>query len=100
MQASRRLRVAAPTETVETDEPRIAPHPDGFYWRNELHEVGPFATFEDARADMDSAQTAEGAALVSDESLNQVQDDIGVDNWVDSDTGSLAEEQRPCIEER
>jgi hypothetical protein len=31
---------------------------------------------------------------------NQVRDDIGVDNWVDSDTGSLAEEQRPCIEER
>jgi hypothetical protein len=99
MQASRRLRTTAPTQAVATEEPRILRHPDGFYWRNALHEVGPFATLADARADMDSAQTADAAGLASDESLQQVEDDIGVESWIDNDTGSLAEEQRPRIEE-
>jgi hypothetical protein len=99
MQASRRLRVTAPTEAVETEEPRIVRHPDGFYWRNALHEVGPFATLEDALADMGSAPAGEEATLASDESLPQVEDDIGVASWIDRDTGSLAEEQPPRIEE-
>ena len=99
MQVSRRLHTTAPTEAVTTDEPRIVRNPDGFYWRSELHEVGPFTTFDDARADMDAAQTADGTALASDESLQQVEDDIGVEGWIDSDTGTLAEEQRPRIEE-
>jgi hypothetical protein len=98
MQASRRPRATALTGGLETD-PRIVRHPDGYYWRSELHEVGPFATLEDVLADMAGAETGEGASLEADESLQQVQDDIGVENWIDDETGTLAEEQRPRIEQ-
>ena len=53
--------MTAPTAAVGSEEPCIVRHPDGLFWHNELHEVGPFATLEDACADMESAQTADEA---------------------------------------
>jgi len=98
MKPSRRLRVATTAETP-TDEPLIVQHPDGYYWFTQVHEVGPFATFDDARADMDATETSDVAGVEPGETLAQAEDDIGVENWIDPDTGSLAEEQRPRIEE-
>jgi hypothetical protein len=98
MQARRRPRHSAPSTGTPTDEPRIVQHPDGYYWCSEEHEVGPFTSFDDARADLQSAELSEmDPAPV--ETIEQVEDDIGVESWIDPDTGSLAEEQRPRIEE-
>jgi len=98
MQARRRPRHSTPSTAEPTGEPRIVQHPDGYYWLSEEHEVGPFTTFDDARADMQSAESAEvNAAPV--ETVEQVEDEIGVESWIDPDTGSLAEEQRPRIED-
>ncbi|HTT13516.1 MAG TPA: hypothetical protein VMG60_21805 [Burkholderiaceae bacterium] len=90
----RREALAGPEGT----EPRIVQHPDGYYWLTELHEVGPFATFDDARADMQLAESSE-AGVEPGESTEQAEDDIGVESWIDPETGSLAEEQRPRIED-
>jgi len=99
MQARRRARQpSAPTATA-TDEPRIIQHPDGYYWCSDEHEMGPFATLDDARADMQAAEASEQADVGPSETIEQVEDDIGVEGWIDPETGSLAEEQRPRIEE-
>lgn len=102
MKAKRRLRQPAPAagagDETGWDEGRIVQHPDGFYWSAESHEVGPFATPADARADMEAAELADPDAEPG-ETLAQAEDDIGVGNWIDPDTGAPAEEQRPRIED-
>jgi hypothetical protein len=108
MTPSRRPRGAATTTGTQTSEPGIVQHPDGYYWCSEAHEVGPFATFDDARADMDANTVSELAGagpgetleqIGPGETLEQIEDDIGVESWIDPETGSLAEEQRPRVEE-
>lgn len=102
MKPKRRLRqpVAETSATDEDrrDEARIVQHPDGYYWLGGLHEVGPFTTLADARADMDAAEVADPSAEPG-ETLAQAEDDIGVDTWIDPETGAPAEEQRPRIED-
>ncbi len=93
----KRLRQPAPAN-VDADESRIVQHPDGYYWLSDVHEVGPFASYDDARADMDAAQVAEDAVEPS-ESLAEAEEDIGVETWIDPETGAPAEEQRPRIED-
>jgi hypothetical protein len=99
MKRSRRLRQPAPAPVAQGEQVRIVQHPDGYYWLTELHEVGPFATFDEARADMDAAEAADTSALEAGETLQRAEEDIGIENWIDPDTGSLSEEQRPRIEE-
>lgn len=99
MTQSRRPGGSVPTIETETAEPRIVQHPDGYYWCTDAHEVGPFATFDEARSDMEAADASEGADMAPDETLAQVEDDIGVETWIDPETGSPAEEERPRIEE-
>jgi hypothetical protein len=83
------------------EELRIVQHPDGYYWRSGTHEVGPYASVDDARADMQAAEAAEGGegSMEPGETLQQAEDDIGVESWIDPETGALAEEQRPRIED-
>jgi hypothetical protein len=82
----------------EPDTTRIVERRDGFYWRSRGggREYGPFATLleaeQDRRGDGDEAPEP-------GETLEQVQADIGVANWIDPDTGEPAEEERPRIEE-
>jgi hypothetical protein len=97
-QPRKRLRQPAPVADVETGESRIVQHPDGYYWLTELHEVGPFATLDDARADMEATGAGEGG-IEPGETLAQAEEDIGVETWIDPETGAPAEEQRPRIED-
>jgi hypothetical protein len=98
MKAKRRLRQAAPELEGGAVESRIVQHPDGFYWVAEHDEVGPFPTIHDARADMEAAEMAE-PGVEPGETLAQAEADIGVEEWIDPDTGAPAEEQRPRIED-
>jgi len=101
MNPTRKLDQPPATPEAAAEELRIVQHPDGWYWRNGVHEVGPFATLDDARADMEAAEAAEAGDrnVEPDETLEQVEDDIGVENWIDPETGAPAEEGRPRIED-
>ena len=99
MKPRRRLRQPTTPGATATSEPRIVQHPDGFYWCSDEHEVGPFANLDDARADMQSAEQADEIDIAPAETIEEVEDDIGVEAWIDPETGSLADEQRTLIED-
>lgn len=74
----------------EVEIGQLVHRPDGYHWQTAdgKHEFGPFATMEAALADMQSA--AEGAAEEG-ETLEEAEDELGISDWVDPDTGELAE---------
>lgn len=73
-------------DTLEGGEDQIADRPDGFYWRTAdgRQEFGPFDTIELARADMEAGEA-------SVETLQEAESEIGVADWIDPETGELAE---------
>lgn len=93
---TKRLRQAAVSAEFEAGEARIVQHPDGYYWVSDLHEVGPFVSYDDARADMEAAPED---GIEPGETLAEAEQDIGVECWIDPETGAPAEEQRPRIED-
>lgn len=78
----------------DADAASIIERPDGFYWLagEGLGEVGPFETYEAAEADRDSAgdDTPEPG-----ETLEEAEQEIGINPWLDSETGMPAEGQSP-----
>lgn len=78
-------------ELLQVDEvASILRHPDGYYWQapDSRQEFGPFATLEAALADMAEAG---GEAPEPGESLQEAEDEIGIADWIDPDTGDPAE---------
>lgn len=98
MNASRRnLRAAPPVNANEASDTAaaIVQRPDGFYyWIAEAGrgEVGPFATYELAEADRDSAGED---APEPGESVEEAEDEVGINAWLDSDTGAPVEGHSP-----
>jgi hypothetical protein len=86
-----------PLESVVEDEggDRIVSRPDGYHWLalDGHNEFGPFATLEAARADMLAAET-EGLPEPA-ESLLEAEDEIGIADWIDPETGEPAEGHSP-----
>ena len=80
------------------DRARIVERPDGFYWqaRDSGKESGPFPTLIEAVEDM---QYNADSDYEPGESLEQAEAEIGIADWVDPDTGELAEELKPRIED-
>lgn len=77
----------------------IISRPDGYYWQapDGRQEFGPFETKELALTDM---YAADEEAPEPGESLQEAEDEIGIADWIDPDTGEPAEGQsRPRIEE-
>jgi hypothetical protein len=80
------------------DVKRVIEKPDGFYWQDIFAEkkYGPFATRFDAVQDMleqDGIEEGEGDLLEAD----AAEDEIGIADWIDPDTGELAEESHAHI---
>jgi hypothetical protein len=78
------------------DVKRVIEKSDGFYWQDIFAEkkYGPFLTRFDAVQDMlEQDENAEE----DDESLDAAEDEIGISDWVDQDTGELAEESHTHI---
>jgi hypothetical protein len=71
---------------------RIFSRPDGYYWLalDGKQEIGPFDTLAEAMADMDSG---DAAGWVPGETLAEAESEIGVADWIDADSGGLAEGQ-------
>lgn len=81
-----------PTTPPEFDRTRIIERPDGFYWQalDGGREHGPFATLIEAVDDMQAVGDTEGDEL---EALREVEDVLGVPDWVDPETGQLADDE-------
>lgn len=77
---------------TEVDMGHILLRPDGYHWQTPdgTQEFGPFETLEAALADMESAGE-DGAE--PGETLQEAEDELGVADWIDPDTGELAEGQ-------
>ena len=88
-----------PETPPEYDRTRIIERPDGFYWQEKDggREFGPFETLLEAVQDM-QAGGAEGAPEPG-ESLAEAENEIGIADYKDADSGELAEEQRPRLED-
>jgi hypothetical protein len=79
---------------------RVIERPDGFYWESKADGAshGPFATLAEAEADM----LAGGAApdeVEEGESLQEAESELGINEWIDPDTGGPAEDNIPRIED-
>jgi hypothetical protein len=72
----------------------IMVRPDGYHWQSAdgKQEFGPFPTMEDALADMEQAGT-DADDNAPGESLQEAEDEIGIADWIDPDTGEPAEGQ-------
>jgi hypothetical protein len=86
----------APGDAPEAPPPSIVQRPDGmYYWIADegRGEIGPFETYELAEADRDSA----GIEQVPEpgESLREAEDEVGINAWIDSETGDPIEGQSP-----
>jgi hypothetical protein len=82
-------------EKPAVTEGRILERPGGFYWQEKAggEEYGPFATRAEAEADMQSDGGAEP------ESVQEAESELGINEWIDPDTGAPAEEHGPRIED-
>jgi len=77
---------------TEVEMGQVMLRPDGYHWQSPdgKHEFGPFESLEAALADMESASEEPPEP---GESLEEAEDEIGVADWIDPDTGELAEGQ-------
>lgn len=89
---------SAPATADETAALTLLQRPDGWYWVSVdgRREAGPFTSAAEARADLASNETALEPGGV----LREVEDEIGVADWIDPDTHEPAEHGVPHIEDR
>jgi hypothetical protein len=87
-----------PETPPDYDRTRIVERPNGFYWQAKEggREFGPFATLLEAVQDMEAGVEA---APEEGETLAEAEDEIGIADYKDPETGELAEEQRPRLED-
>ena len=94
--ARARKEPSAPAEPYS--HPNVIERPDGFYWRDEESSevIGPFPTIAEAIADMehDPEESLDGGAT-----LQEAEKEAGISEWVDPETGSLAEDGGPRLED-
>ena len=76
---------------------RLFERPDGFYWEDaDTGETyGPFATLLEAQNDMRYTTEAQAEG----ETVEEAENEIGIADWIDPDTGVPAEENVPRTEE-
>ncbi|HUX24201.1 MAG TPA: hypothetical protein VMV87_06235 [Burkholderiales bacterium] len=92
------MKKAIPETPPEYDKAQVIERPDGFYWQSKESgkESGPFPTLLEAVEDM---QYSADSDYEPGESVEQAEAEIGISDWVDPETGELAEEQGPRIED-
>lgn len=97
--AARADEPAAPDDLSVPDRDALVQHPDGWYWLapDGKNQFGPFPTAEEALADMTA--TADDEGVEPGETLQEAEEELGIADWVDPDTGSLAEGTHTRIED-
>lgn len=94
------MRQSSPETNVQYDKTRIVERPDGYYWLDKQtdEKFGPFSSLLAAIADMESSVNSD-SELEPGESLKEAEEEIGIADWIDPDTGEPAEESVPHIED-
>ena len=87
-------RAARTIKATNNTDPLLLQRPDGVYWQAAEGEeaFGPFETYELARADFlrgDEERPAPG------EGVDEAESELGLNTWVDEETGQVAEGQSP-----
>jgi hypothetical protein len=79
---------------------RIVERPNGFFWcdQDTGAEFGPFDSLAEALADANAGEEAD-LALAPGSALHEIEEEIGLADWIDPDTGSPAEGYAPHIED-
>lgn len=85
-----------PTTSADFDHTRVIERPDGYYWQDDTdgREYGPFPTMLEAVADMQLADDETTQEEAGGDDLRDAEDVLGVPDWVDPDTGHLADDER------
>lgn len=76
---------------------QVVEHPDGWYWiaPDGHQQFGPFDSVEAVLADMDPGDAAPDAG----QTLQDTERVLGLGEWIDPETGDLAEDVRVRIED-
>ena len=92
------MKQVIPETPADYDRAMVVERPDGFYWQSKDggKESGPFATLFEAVEDM---QYNADSDFEPGESVVEAESEIGISDWVDPDTGELAEEQTSRFED-
>lgn len=87
-----------PETAPEYDRTRIIERPDGYYWQEKdgNREYGPFATLLEAVQDMELGGDRN---LEPGETLEEAENEIGMSDYIDPDTGVPAEDGVPRLED-
>lgn len=90
------MRSKKPPEDAPLAPSRLIERPDGFYWRDRESEklFGPFPTPEDAEQDLLSQ---ESDLYHEAESLKEAENELGISDWIDPDTGLPATDTTPRL---
>ena len=88
-----------PETQPDFDKTRIIERPNGFYWLNQesAEEYGPFVSLLEAAQDMEYSDISPAETLAED--LQEVEAEIGINDWIDPDTGEPAEETFTHLED-
>jgi hypothetical protein len=80
------------------DAGSLVQHPDGWYWlgADGRQQFGPYASTEEARAAMNAAIDED---IEPGETLLEAEQELGIADWLDPDTGEPAEETHTRIED-
>ena len=81
--------------SMDEVEPELIVHrPDGYYWcaLDGHQEFGPFDTLAAVQADRDASSVE---AVAPGTSLHEVEESLGIADWLDPETGEPAESQSP-----
>ncbi len=86
--------ISIPETPPDYDSTRVVERPDGYYWQDKLTDklYGPFPTLLEAIEDM---QVSDDEIFGEGESLEEAESEIGMADWIDTETGEPAEDLLP-----
>lgn len=86
-------------DTLSSQEgTRIVKRVSGYYWIDSSTglEGGPFRTRREAQADLEYSEESD---YEPGDTLEEAEDQLGLSNWIDPDTGELSEASYTHIED-
>ena len=91
------MKHVIPETPPDYDHTRILERPDGFYWidAETSEEYGPFASLIEAVQDMEYNADSD---YEPGETVEEAEDELGISDWIDPDTGEPGEESHRLIE--
>ena len=91
------MKHAIPETPPDYDHTRIIERPDGFYWTDAAsgEEYGPFPSLLEAVQDMEYNADSD---YEPGETVEEAEDEIGISDWIDPDTGDPGEESHRPVD--